>query len=176
MTWIEEYRTARELTRAEMAAVCRISEELVYILEEWRGAVTHPKLASRIALALGATAEQRDAIVNEIHRGKWLPKPTSKWARRMAEYLAEREKKRKRAENAEREAARAGELAKLYNPKGSPPARQVVAVNARGREVSRYRSAKDAAEAEGLSDTTIKYRCTGSGSVSATSSTKVTVT
>jgi ribosome-binding protein aMBF1 (putative translation factor) len=155
VTWIEEARTARGLTRSELAEICRISETLVYILEEWTAAVTHPKLASRIALALGATAEQRDAIVNEIHRGKWTPKADSGWAKRMEKYLAAKAALRR----AEADADARARAYDFTHPHGSPRRRPIVAVNRQGREVARYDCIAICSEKEGLSDPSIRQRC-----------------
>ena len=52
----------------------RVSDELLYKLEHLKGFRTVPKLADLIAEVCEATAEQRDQLVLEQHRGTWKPK------------------------------------------------------------------------------------------------------
>jgi len=52
----------------------RVSDELLYLLENFGNFRTVPKLADLIAEVCGATAEQRDALVLEKYRGTWKPK------------------------------------------------------------------------------------------------------
>ena len=60
---------AREVNKsAEL--VCTITDQLIHILEI--GGVTHPRIANAIAEYCGATAEQRDMIVNEMHKGEYV--------------------------------------------------------------------------------------------------------
>lgn len=61
--WIEERRRARGWSRTELARRARCSPELVALLEEQGGAVTHPMIAARIAAALGASRAQMESIV-----------------------------------------------------------------------------------------------------------------
>ena len=82
--WIEEFREQHGLDLEEFARRVRIlgarkrksrpidcSDNLIYILERHKGAVTHPNIANVIAEACGATARQRDMIVAARHRGTW---------------------------------------------------------------------------------------------------------
>lgn len=59
--------------RAELCEETEISEHLMWILQNQRGGVTHPKLADRIADYVGATPEERDSIVHKRHRGTYVP-------------------------------------------------------------------------------------------------------
>ena len=52
----------------------RVSDELLYLLENFGNFRTVPKLADLIAEVCGATAEQRDQLVLEQYRGTWKPK------------------------------------------------------------------------------------------------------
>ena len=78
MSWIREYREAHGLELDEFARevnksaelVCTITDQLIHILEI--GGVTHPRIANAIAEYCGATAKQRDMIVNEMHKGEYV--------------------------------------------------------------------------------------------------------
>lgn len=83
MTWIQEYRESVGMSREQFARAITqqlggrgekhrtVTAKLIYILENWPGCVTHPKLATMIARACGATPQQRDMIVAKAHRGTW---------------------------------------------------------------------------------------------------------
>lgn len=153
LTWIEEFRRKHDLTRLELSKICGVSPALICILEERPRAVTHPKLANRLAAVCGATPAQRDGIVDAKHRGTYTPPEHSKLQAKLKQYMDRRSALR--AEEA-RSAETEGEW---HHPHGSPATRAVVAVNMCGRVVARYRTATLAAEAEGLSNTTVKWRC-----------------
>ena len=61
--------------RASIAKGAKCSENLLWILMNENGAVTHPNIANAIADFTGATAKQRDEIVHKKHRGTWQPDP-----------------------------------------------------------------------------------------------------
>lgn len=84
--WIDEYRARYGLELDDMARrvnvagrklhpplECTVTDTLIHILEISKVPRTHPRIANAIALACKATAEQRDSIVAERHRGKWKP-------------------------------------------------------------------------------------------------------
>ena len=86
--WIEDYRKEHGLELDDFArrvnlAGCKlepplegvVTDMLIHILEISKTPRTHPRIANAIAMACGATPEQRDSIVDERHRGKWHPKP-----------------------------------------------------------------------------------------------------
>ena len=98
MHWLKEFRRNYQrkdgstgITRREFAAMVRkrdteahpeqeigCSEVLIAMLEELppdKGGVTHPAIADRIADITGATPQQRDMLVNPIHRGSYKPRP-----------------------------------------------------------------------------------------------------
>ena len=60
---------AREVNKsAEL--VCTITDNLIHILEI--GGITHPRIADARAKYCGATAEQRDLIVHDDHKGEYV--------------------------------------------------------------------------------------------------------
>lgn len=61
------------IPRRELSEATGCSERLIDLLQSERGAVTHPKIADRIADYLGATPEERDKIVARKHRGTYTP-------------------------------------------------------------------------------------------------------
>ena len=155
MNWVQEYRQSIGMSRGQFArAITRqlggcgdnrivVPEKLIYMLEEWPKCYTHPKLANMIAAACGATPEQRDMIVNRVHRGKWrgvdgprvameLP-PTRLPIRAKAQPVA--------------------------GDKYAHNNKQVVVLDRAGREVKRCASGREAAEFMGLSSTTVYSRC-----------------
>ena len=84
--WIEDYREANGLELDDFARrvnivgkkmtprlVCTVSDTLIHILERSKNPRTHPRIADAIATTCGATAEQRDSIVDEKWRGTWEP-------------------------------------------------------------------------------------------------------
>lgn len=85
--WIEDYREREGLALDEFTKLVNmhgrkvdppleapVSDTLIHILERSKHGVTHPRIANVIAEVCGATAEQRDMIVADIHRGQWKPK------------------------------------------------------------------------------------------------------
>lgn len=84
--WIEDYRRREGLELYELARKLNkyrrehypeqcgtITDSLLYMLERDKNAVTHPLIANVIAEVCGATVEQRDMIVADIHKGTWEP-------------------------------------------------------------------------------------------------------
>lgn len=84
--WIEEYRKAYGLELDDLARrvnvagrkmeprlCCTVTDTLIYVLERSKTPRTHPRIADAIAIACKATAEQRDSIVDEKHRGTFDP-------------------------------------------------------------------------------------------------------
>ena len=84
--WIDEYREKYGLELDDMARrvnvagrkmrprlTCTVTDTLIHILERSKTPRTHPRIADAIAIACGATAEQRDSIVDEKHRGTFDP-------------------------------------------------------------------------------------------------------
>jgi len=153
--WVQEYRQSIGMSRGQFArAITRqlggsgdnrivVPEKLIYMLEEWPKCYTHPKLANMIAAACGATPEQRDMIVNRVHRGEWrgvdgprvameLP-PTRLPIRAKAQPVA--------------------------GDKYAHNNKAVVVLDRAGREVKRCASGKEAAAFMGLSSTTVYSRC-----------------
>lgn len=154
MHWLKQWRREYQhkngrigLTRREFAAMVRkrgteahpeqeigCSEVLIAILEELppdKGGVTHPAIADRIADITGATPQQRDMLVNPIHRGSYKPKPP------------------KPEKPAKKEPMRPGEPA--------VNARAVVQISLSGAEIARFPSAYAAALAVGC-DHSVVYR------------------
>lgn len=63
---------APKLVLAQNARIpIRLIDDLLY-----SGYITHPNFADRIADYIGATPEQRDSLVHEQHRGKYIPGET----------------------------------------------------------------------------------------------------
>lgn len=93
--WISEYREAHGMELDDFARavnryghrrmiprmVCTITDTLVHMLESDKNCVTHPVIANAIAEYCGATPQQRDMIVAEVHRGDWKPRQGVKYAR-----------------------------------------------------------------------------------------------
>lgn len=108
--WIREYRERVGMSAEEFAAALRemgrkrhmnglVSRKLLEYLEYNPSAVTHPRLASLIADACGATARQRDAITPEKYRGGYRQREAKvtgtavkPWKRTMVPTKAGREK------------------------------------------------------------------------------------
>lgn len=151
--WIKEYRERVGMSAGEFAAALRemgrkrgmnglVSRKLLEYLEYSPSAVTHPRLASLIADACGATAKQRDAITPEQYRGgyrqreaKVTGKEVKPWKRTMVP---------QRAEQKERS-----------GPNRAP----VVALDKSGNELGRYVSVKRAAMESGFDEQTVRRRC-----------------
>lgn len=141
--WIQDYREANGLELDDFARkvnqygrrqmtqplVCTITDELIHLLEI--GAVTHPMIANAIAEYCGATVEQRDMLVNEIHRGEWEPNTK-------VQYIQPRE-------------------LSFNNCKSG--AKPVVKVDRHGNVIAAYESVVDAARHEDMNEDNIRNRC-----------------
>ena len=145
MHWLKKYRMDNRLSREQLAAKIRkparpnkpetgigCSAVLIEILESGdpKRGITHPEIANRIAEVTGATAEQRDSIVLEKHRGTWQP------GKKSAKQPAEKEKKRE-----------------------SAFVKGVVALDKLGNEIGRFRSVREAAERLETSTSVVSSRC-----------------
>ena len=84
--WIEDYRNKYGLELDDLARrvniagkkleprlCCTVTDTLIHVLERSKVPRTHPRIADAIAIACKATAEQRDSIVDEKHRGTFDP-------------------------------------------------------------------------------------------------------
>lgn len=158
MHWLKEYRLLAPrpgkrggcgITRSELAAAVRrrgvgCSPKLIDIIEH--GGITHPRIANAIAAEAGATPEQRDSMVHEVHRGGWTPP-----------------KRRKRSE-IKNDADKPQPMAIGIIPE---TARAVVQLDENGITIARFESLSAAAAAAGKSAYTVGRRCRreiGSGS------------
>jgi hypothetical protein len=119
-------------TYANPASEINCSAVLIAILEG--GGITHPEIANRIADITGATAQQRDMLVHEIHRGTYVPGAK---------------------ENRTKSGKRPAPTDPGYKPAN---AREVVRIDIFGR-TERYASVLDAAHAAGCSAGTVQTRC-----------------
>lgn len=151
MHWLKKYRMDNRLSREQLAAKIRkparpnrpetgigCSAVLIEILESGdpKRGITHPEIANRIAEVTGATAEQRDSIVHQKHRGTWTPR-----LRKKAEIKKE-------------------EKVRHFSGNVSPNARKVVRIARGGYETGRYESQSMAAMATGCTTMTVHNRCT----------------
>lgn len=145
MHWLKKFRRdyvkkdgTQGIDREVFASMVRrrgvgCSAVLIGIVEG--GGITHPNIANKIAIVAQATPEQRDSMVHPDRRGGWNPpKP-----KRRSEY-----------------------------EKPLPPmalnvipdnARRVVMIDIAGKEIARFESMSDAAEAVGCSVPTVRNRC-----------------
>lgn len=117
--------------KEKIAEACHISADLVGIVRA--GGITHPRIADSIAYFTGASAAQRDSIVDLQHRGTWKPGQRPK---RRVKIIDANEKK--------------------------PQIRHVVAVvavDALGNEAGRFDSVSEAAERLSTSTSLISARC-----------------
>lgn len=164
MTWIQEYRESIGMTRGEFARAVteklggsgerrvKVPETLIYILEEHPHPYTHPNLINAIAKACGATKAQRDMFIAKQHRN--LP------FKQTAPAVTAREAhpwRRSPGAATEKAVQSAGERAR----KCARNCRAVVLINRRGAEVARKDSVQEAAEAMGLSESSVADRCRG---------------
>ena len=153
MTWIEDYRTKIGMSRMQFArAVTRelggsgerrlwVSESLIYILETWSKAVTHPKIINMIAHACGATKAQRDQFLAKDRRG----------------YPFKHSPARVRLDMPKREAAKPVKPERSHRRDHNR--RAVVIIDRAGNEVKRCESLLDAGEEIGLTASSIRVRC-----------------
>ena len=63
------------LPRLRVAKAVGCSEQLLWMLMNEHGCVTHPNIANAIADYMCATQAERDSIVAPKHRGTWTPRP-----------------------------------------------------------------------------------------------------
>lgn len=70
---LRKKREALNLTQDEMAMVCQCSMNLIEILEN--DGITHPAIASRIAVQYGLDIDEYNSIVSEDRQRKTLPRP-----------------------------------------------------------------------------------------------------
>lgn len=112
----------------KLAEKCKCSPELIGILRS--GGKTLPVFADRVAYHTGATAEQRDSIVLERHRGTWTP------------------------------GQKPGSIPVKKEPKAKPEnVKAVVALDKLGKEIARFSSVRDAAERLETSTSVVSSRC-----------------
>lgn len=149
--WIEEYRKRNNLELDEFARrvnivgrhmepplIGTVTDTLIHILEVSKVPRTHPRIANAIATVCGATAEQRDSIVDESHAGEWEPTTVAEMNK-----TATKPKPTNYAPNA------------LVSSRERP----VVKIDRDGRVVARYDSVS-AAESDGeMSRDSIRERC-----------------
>lgn len=150
--WLEDFRRAHGLTLEELGAYIRrlgrkkhpeitVSDTLLERLEGEPKFRTVPAIADLIAEACGATAEQRDQLVLEKHKGTWKPKPG---------------RKPQVKAGATREAVEEEEEPWRINNGTSHP---VVAVDREGFAVRRYEGVQSAATHCGTSPHAVYSRC-----------------
>lgn len=181
--WITEYRKKLGMNTLEFAHAVsmlgarehpsvRCSEPLLILLENRKGAVTHPRIANLLARACGATPKQRDMIVNAKHRGTWDglekrddggPHPALRATFPKGESSeGEASKSRHYAKGSpwgRLPAATTDKARKAFSDGKGQSGRTVVAVNIVGHVVKRYDSAVNAAAHMGFSETAVKNRC-----------------
>ena len=79
MHWLEEWRTAHQMSQKTLALQVGVSEQLIWNIENGKGyGFTQPLIANDIADYTGATIAQRDSIVAKKHRGTYVPNPKKK--------------------------------------------------------------------------------------------------
>ena len=141
--WIAEYRQREGLAldefmlrvnmhrrNVEPVLEAVISDSLIHYLERGKNAITHPRIANLIAEVCGATAEQRDMIVDEKHRGTWSPEETITVIRR--------------------------EQSEASKHNGS---KAVVKVDRHGNTLDWYESVAEAVRKQTMNDSAIRARC-----------------
>ena len=72
--WMIQIRKAKGLSVDEMAARCECSPMLLNWLEQSKGIITHPHIASCIAAEYGLTVKQYNSLIADKHRRDKLPK------------------------------------------------------------------------------------------------------
>lgn len=130
-----------------------ISGELIHMLEVDKNAVTHPRIANAIAIMCDATQEQRDMIVADIHKGKWVG-PTEQ-EKELAdnikamwdEYdIKEYFKKKGQTQQTQQETSTQEQLS--TNSPLPKNRKEIVKVDRTANVVARYKSIKAAVKAE----------------------------
>lgn len=162
--WIQEYRERKKLELWQFQQrvnafvhempnpiEATISGELIHMLEVDKNAVTHPRIADAIATVCGATPEQRDMIVSDVHKGKWEPTLENKElaARLSMEFDMEPES------IPDYTCTSLNSLDKRYEIN----ARKVVKIDTDGKVIKRYGSVVEAAKANGVYEKFIRNRC-----------------
>lgn len=71
--WMIEKREALGLTRRQMAKKCMCSDTLLGMLEN-ADHITHPDIASQIAIEYDLTLDEYNSLVHEDRRVKEIPK------------------------------------------------------------------------------------------------------
>lgn len=148
MHWIEAFRRRMCLEARELAAIAGVMETLIVLLENRKGAITHPLIANRLAELCGASAEQRDAIVAEQHRGTRKPDPDKAWKRPTPPAPAPKLPETERPQ-----------IPKGTGQRGGLNKRAVVKLDSFGREIGRYEGVLNAARLEGITPAVICRRC-----------------
>ena len=138
MHWLEKWRLEHGVTRAGLAEMADCSHGIIGLLEDQHNAVTHWKIANRIASATGATEDQRDSIVPRAYRGTLGPVP---------EYT------RRNAKRPKKPLTGNGLKKTAYN------AVEVVCIDPQGNELGRYASMMAAEAKIGCSAMYIRDRC-----------------
>lgn len=147
--WLEDFRRAHGLTLEDLGAHIRrlgkkrhppitVSDTLLDRLEADPKFRTVPAIADLIAEACGATAEQRDQLVLEKHRGTWKPKPGRKPTPKAAATREEEEEPERRNDG---------------------HCHPVVAVDRAGFAVRRFTGVNNAAARCGTSHHAVYSRC-----------------
>ena len=145
MHWLKKFRRdyvkkdgTQGIDREVFASMVRrrgvgCSALLIGIVEG--GGITHPNIANKIAIVAQATPEQRDSMVHPDRRGGWRPP-----------------KPKRRSEHEK--------LPQPLAPNVIPDnARRVVMIDIAGKEIARFESISDAAEAVGCTPGTVSNRC-----------------
>jgi len=161
--WITEFRARYGLELEQLGTQIRrlgakqdpplrVSDILLYRLENDPKFRTVPKLADLIAEACGATAKQRDALVLEKYRGTWKP-PRQRKAVARVPY-------EKPSAVAPPKKSRCSAKGLTHGPNNPfPGARAVVKIDRKGETVARYVSCNRAALQNSLREDQVSSRC-----------------
>lgn len=141
--WRREYRHKdgrTGISKEELAKLVRnrdtgCSAVLIGIVEN--GGITHPEIARRIAKVTGATAEQYNSMVHEMHHGGYVPNAP----RKITDFKLEKKPQ---------------PLTPGVIPEN---AREVVCIDIAGNVVSRHPSQMEAAGKHGCSVSAVVNRC-----------------
>lgn len=134
--WIVKFRQKYELSQEQLGKMAGCSAELIDLLENMNGCITHPNIANRLADVCGATGKQRDRIVHKKHRGRYEPTPGRRYTGAAKQAKKKDEKPMSRRE--------------MY---------AVVKIDPQGEIIERYTDAEEAAARNGHSATYIRARC-----------------
>ena len=95
MHWLEEWRTAHQMSQKTLALQVGVSEQLIWNIENGKGyGFTQPLIANDIADFTGATAAQRDSLVHPKHHGTYKPNPKRRKKMQRAKPESKAEEKR----------------------------------------------------------------------------------